>query len=123
MTMDSNQEKIRALVINKLNHEGRGIAHLEGKIQFVDNALPGETVSAVLRKAHRKYDELIAHEINHPNSDRVAPPCPHYLICGGCSLQHLAPPAQIAFKESVFQEQLLHIGYCETRSLFPALLA
>lgn len=98
--------------ITKLSHEGRGIARLKGKTQFIDNALPEEVVQAQRIKSHSKYDEAIAKEIISASPHRVTPPCPYYLRCGGCRLQHLATPAQILFKQELLQEQLKHIGHC-----------
>jgi len=100
------------LHITKLSHEARGIARLEGKTQFVDNALPGETVQVKQIKKHSKYDEAIAEEIIIASAKRVIPPCPYYLKCGGCRLQHLESRAQILFKQDLLQEQLKHVAQC-----------
>ncbi|HSQ68979.1 MAG TPA: TRAM domain-containing protein, partial [Steroidobacteraceae bacterium] len=93
-----------------LSDEGQGVAKLDGKAVFVADALPGERV--LLRRARRqpKYDEARLVEVRHPSSDRVAAACPHFGICGGCALQHLAPPAQVAFKQARLLEDLERIG-------------
>ncbi|HEX4870159.1 MAG TPA: 23S rRNA (uracil(1939)-C(5))-methyltransferase RlmD [Moraxellaceae bacterium] len=111
----SRREKIKArppveLTIESLSHEGRGLARLEGKTLFVEGALPGETVRASYVMTHKKYDELRTVEVLSASADRVEPPCPHFSVCGGCSLQHLARPAQIAFKQGVLAEQFRHFG-------------
>ena len=48
--------------------------------------------------------------VQYAAADRVQPPCAHFGVCGGCSLQHMAPPAQIAFKQSVLADHLRHFG-------------
>jgi len=98
------------LAIEKLSHDGRGIAYLDGKIQFVDGALTGETVKAIYTDTRSRFDELRVQKIIVASEDRVAPPCAHAQVCGGCSLQHISPAAQIEFKQSALQEQFKHFG-------------
>ncbi len=99
-----------AATIESLSHDGRGIARLDGKTTFIDNALPGEQVFFQYTFMRRKFDEGRAVEILDPSPDRVTPPCAHSLICGGCSLQHLDPAVQIQRKQAVLAEQLVHFG-------------
>lgn len=98
------------LSIQRLSHEGRGVASIDGKIAFVDGALPGETVTAVFTSRRSQFDELKVQEILSPSPDRVTPPCVHAEICGGCSMQHISSQAQVALKERVLHEQMKHIG-------------
>lgn len=99
--------------IEKLSHDGRGICHREGKIQFVDGALPGETVTAKYVGSRKSFDELRALEVFEASSERVEPPCEFADLCGGCSLQHMTPDAQIAFKENTLREHFAHFGGIE----------
>lgn len=94
--------------IEKLSHEGRGIAHVEGKVVFVDEALPGEQVKAVYRSRRGKFDEAATLEVLRASPHRVIPPCVHAGVCGGCSLQHFDSAAQLAFKEEMLHEKLRH---------------
>jgi len=96
------------LEISALSHEGRGIAHHEGKVVFVEGALPGEKVEAVLTDRRSKYDQAKLVEVHSPSPDRIEPACEYASICGGCSLQHFDPRAQLAFKESMLFEKLDH---------------
>lgn len=98
------------LSIQRLSHEGRGVASIDGKIAFVDGALPGETVTAVFTSRRSQFDELKVQEVLSPSPDRVTPPCVHAEICGGCSMQHISSKAQVALKERVLHEQMKHIG-------------
>lgn len=99
------------LTIDDLSHEGRGVAHVDGKAWFVAGALPGERVRARRTAKHRQYDEAEVVEVLDASPDRVAPACPHFGTCGGCSLQHLAPAAQIAAKQRTLLENLERIGH------------
>ena len=97
--------------IESLSHEGRGIARIEGKTVFVDNALPGETVRLRYRSVGKRFDAGIAEEVlENPSPLRVEPACEFYGLCGGCSLQHMAAEAQIRFKQETLAEAFEHVG-------------
>ena len=104
-----------------LAHDGRGIARVDGKAVFIDGALPGERVRFRVYKRRRQFDEagLVAVEVASP--DRVVPKCAHFGVCGGCSLQHLSPAAQLAAKERQLLENLERIGRVRPDRVFPAL--
>jgi len=93
-----------------LTHEGKGVARIEGKTVFVADALPGERVR--LRRTHRgrNFDEAACEEVLTASPDRVEPRCPHFGLCGGCALQHLAPGAQLRFKQDQLVETLARLG-------------
>ena len=97
-----------SLEIEKLSHEGRGIAHHEGKVVFVEGALAGEKLDAVLTNRRDSYDEARLTEIFEASADRIEPACEYAGICGGCSLQHFEPVAQLQFKENMLFEKLNH---------------
>jgi 23S rRNA (uracil1939-C5)-methyltransferase len=93
-----------------LDHEGRGIARLEGKTVFVDGALPGEEVRLQRIVRRRRHDEARVLEVLRPSPERVTPRCAHFGVCGGCSLQHLAHTAQLDAKTRIVAEQLERLG-------------
>ncbi|MEA1079417.1 23S rRNA (uracil(1939)-C(5))-methyltransferase RlmD [Marinobacter qingdaonensis] len=99
--------------IEKLSHDGRGIARQDGKTQFVDGALPGETVMAKMVGTRSKFDELRALDILESVPERQTPPCDFADLCGGCSLQHMSGDAQIRFKEDTLREHFAHFGGIE----------
>src|SRR6185437_14310089 len=109
--------------ISDLGHDGRGVAHVDGKAVFVADALPGERVRARLLRKHRHFNEAQAEEILRASPDRVAPRCAHYGVCGGCALQHLEPSAQIAAKQRVLAENFARIGKVEPRRWLSPLTA
>ena len=106
------QEPVKCEIDN-LSHDGRGIARNNGKTQFVDGALPGETVMAKVVGTRSKFDELRTLEVLEPSAERMSPPCDFADLCGGCSLQHMAGDAQIRFKEQTLREHFAHFGGIE----------
>lgn len=98
------------VTITSLSHDGRGVAHLDGKAVFVAGALPGEKVRLGARFRHRRFDEAELAEVVEPSSARVVPRCAAFGICGGCALQHLDPRAQVAAKQQHLLEELQRIG-------------
>jgi len=87
--------------IAALDEEGRGVGIADGVEIHVAGALPGE--AAIARIEHRSphgpqaWAKLVR-LASAPSPDRVAPACPAFGRCGGCVLQHLAYPAQLAEK-------------------------
>ena len=98
------------VLIESLDREGRGIARVEGKAIFIDGALPGELVSYAAYKKKPNYEQAAATEILAPSAARVLPRCPHFGVCGGCSMQHLELHSQVAAKQRVLEDNLWRIG-------------
>lgn len=109
------------VTIEKFSHDGRGIARIDGKTTFIQGALPDETVVFKYLKRKRDFDEGEVLSVLSPSPHRVAPPCLHYGICGGCSLQHLAPSMQIQEKQDLFLDVLSRIGHCQPDNILPPL--
>lgn len=107
--------------IEKLNHEGRGLARIDGKTTFIDYALPEETVHFQYTRQHRRFDEGIALDIENPSPHRVTPNCPHFGVCGGCKLQHLNPEQQILHKQAVLLELLEQSTQTKPLQILPPL--
>lgn len=105
--------------IESLDHEGRGVAHVDGKAIFVEGALPGEIVEYASYRRKRSYEKAHAVSVLRPSSQRVAPPCPHFGTCGGCSMQHLNVAGQTAAKQRVLEDALWHIGRLKPEQVFP----
>ncbi len=114
-------EEAISLSISRLGHDGRGIASIEGKVAFVEGALPGERVLAQFTGRKRQFDELKAVEILEASENRVTPPCAFAGVCGGCAMQHIASDAQVALKETVLLDHLAHMGGISGVSVLPAL--
>lgn len=98
--------KKQRLNIERLAHDGRGIAHVDGRTWFVDNALPGESVEARVLSARAQIVDARSERIFTAAANRRAAPCPVAGTCGGCSLQHLSHADQLALKQRTLAEQL-----------------
>ncbi len=98
------------LEVGSLDLEANGVAHHDGKVVFVRGALPGERVRAALVRSKPRFDVAQTVEVLRESSSRVVPRCPHFGVCGGCSMQHLDPGAQLAIKQRALEDQLRHIG-------------
>lgn len=96
--------------ILSLDHEGHGIARIDGKVIFVDGALAGERAEIAIYRRHAKYDSANAVTILKSSAQRTTPQCPYFGRCGGCSMQHLEVSAQVAAKQRVLEENLARIG-------------
>ncbi len=102
--------------IESLDMEGRGVGHLvnedgtPGKVIFVEGALPGERVTYQSFRKKPKWEAATMVELLRESSLRVKPQCQYFGVCGGCSMQHLAPDAQVAVKQRVLEDNLKHLG-------------
>ncbi len=96
-------------VIDRLGAQGDGIVDWDGGPLFVARALPGERVEIAPIPDNPKRADLV--RILTPSDDRVAAPCKHYKRCGGCQLQHMAPPLQERFKLDLVQDALSREGF------------
>lgn len=108
--------------IESLDHEGRGVAHVEGKVIFIEGALPGEQVAYTSFRRKPSFENARADAILKASSQRVTPHCPHFGICGGCSMQHLDPLAQTAAKQRVLEDAFWHIARLKPESILPPIV-
>ncbi|MBV0932191.1 23S rRNA (uracil(1939)-C(5))-methyltransferase RlmD [Marinobacterium weihaiense] len=107
--------------IERLSHEGRGIARCDGKATFIAGALPGERVSMRITRQHKRYNEAELLEVLTPSPERAKPICPHYHQCGGCDLQHLQIEHQRQHKQQQVLDQLERYAQATPDTIAPAL--
>jgi 23S rRNA (uracil1939-C5)-methyltransferase len=107
--------------ILSLDHEGHGIARIDGKVTFVDGALAGERAEITVYRKHAKYNSANAIAILKASAQRTEPRCQYFGRCGGCSMQHLEASAQVAAKQRVLEENLARIGKVKPDIILPAL--
>ncbi len=103
------------LTVESLDIEAQGIAHRDdGKVVFIEGALPFETVSASVYRKKPSFEKATLMAVLRESSQRVRPQCPHFGLhtgaCGGCKMQHLQVGAQVAVKQRVLEDNLWHIG-------------
>lgn len=110
-------------IIEDISHDGRGIAHVNGKTVFISGALPFEEVNFIYTKKRGKFDEGVVVDVIKAAPNRAEPKCPYFGICGGCSLQHLEASAQLQLKQQVLLEQLQHFGKTQPEEVLDPLTA
>ncbi|GGX05971.1 23S rRNA (uracil(1939)-C(5))-methyltransferase RlmD [Pigmentiphaga litoralis] len=98
------------LTIESLDLDGRGIARRDGKVIFIDGALPGERVTVKTLQNKSSYEIAKVTRLVRESAMRVVPRCPHVDECGGCAVQHLDSRAQVAVKQRVLEDNFAHIG-------------
>ncbi|MBK6747925.1 23S rRNA (uracil(1939)-C(5))-methyltransferase RlmD [Ottowia sp.] len=103
------------LHVDALDIDAQGIARRpDGKVVFIDGALPGELVSASVHRRKNNWEAATLTEVHRPSSLRVRPRCPHFGLhagaCGGCKMQHLDPAAQVAVKQRALEDGLWHLA-------------
>jgi len=109
--------------IKSLDADARGIGHLEnedgtpGKVVFVEDALPGERVSYELKKKKKNWEAGRMLTLARATSMRVEPRCQHFGYCGGCSMQHLEPTAQVAMKQRTLEDNLWHLSKVKAENI------
>ena len=110
MTADNEWLKVESLDL-----EAQGVAHdAEGKVVFIEGALPGETVQVRVHRRKNQWEQATLTALARESSQRVRPACPHFGLhagaCGGCKMQHLHPGAQVAVKQRALEDGLWHLG-------------
>ena len=109
--------------IKSLDMEARGVGHVQnedgtqGKVIFVEGALPGERVSFQSFRKKAKWEAATMTALHRESSLRVKPKCAYFGICGGCAMQHLEPTAQVAIKQRVLEDNLKHIGKVKAETI------
>jgi 23S rRNA (uracil1939-C5)-methyltransferase len=112
---------LRGLCIESVDLEAQGLAHADGKVVFVENALLGEVVDAEVVRSKPSYAKARATRWSRESSQRVQPKCPHFGVCGGCAMQHIEPAAQLAIKQRVLEDSLWHIARLKALEILPPL--
>ena len=115
MSSDTNLSIGPVLDIESLDLDAQGIAHRpDGKVIFVEGALPFEKVTAHVHRKKNNWEQGVLKQLIKPSSQRTPPHCPHFGLqagaCGGCKMQHINTYAQIAIKQRVLEDNLLHLG-------------
>ncbi len=103
------------LLVESMDMDAQGVAHRpDGKVVFIDGALPGEIVSAQTKRKKNNWEQAELTDIHRASSQRVRPGCPHFGLhtgaCGGCKMQHLHISSQVAIKQRVLEDNLWHLG-------------
>lgn len=99
------------LSIQGVTSEGAGIArHEDGRVVFVQRSAPGDRVRAAVPPGTSRWARGRLISIEESGEARRTAPCPHYIRCGGCTLQHMDYPSQVEAKRLIVLEALRRIG-------------
>ena len=99
-----------SVTIDDLAFGGDGVGRIDGYVVFVRGGIPGDRLRVRLIQAQPRFARGVIEEVEVPSPDRVEAPCPYFGRCGGCRLQHVAYPAQLAFKAKQVNDCLARIG-------------
>lgn len=110
------------LRIESLDVEGRGVArNSEGKVVFVEGALPGEEAMVQVLTQGKSFDLARVVSMNNASPARVVPRCAQFGTCGGCALQHADLRTQVAAKQRWLEDNLARIGGVRPECMLPPL--
>ncbi|WP_246073468.1 23S rRNA (uracil(1939)-C(5))-methyltransferase RlmD [Dinghuibacter silviterrae] len=90
--------------------EGKALARIDGKVIFIEGAVPGDVVDVVLTKSKKDWAEGRVTAFRSLSPERVDPFCPHFGLCGGCKWQMLPYPQQLVYKEREVIQNLTRLG-------------
>ena len=109
--MTTVKEASEWLKVESLDLEAQGVAHnAEGKVVFIEDALPGEEVQVRVNRRKNNWEQASMTALRRESSQRVKPRCPHFGTCGGCKMQHFHVGAQVATKQRALEDALWHLG-------------
>lgn len=121
MRKPKRQREKFVIDVDSLDQEGRGVGRREGKVVFIEGALPEEQIECECYRSKDTFELGICTEIYKESPLRVKPECSYFGVkdgsCGGCALQHLEAHAQVAMKQKVLLDALWHIGKVKPQSL------
>ena len=106
------------LKVESLDLDAQGVAHnLEGKVVFIEDALPGEEVQVSVNRRKAHFEQATMTALRRESSQRVTPACRHFGTCGGCKMQHFHVGAQVATKQRALEDALWHVGKVRAEQL------
>lgn len=101
--------------------EGNALAHVDGKVLFVPQCVPGDIVDVQINRKRKGYMEGSVVNLVQPSPIRLEPFCKHYGVCGGCKWQSLPYEKQLEFKQQQVIDQLTRIGHLQLPEIMPIL--
>jgi 23S rRNA (uracil1939-C5)-methyltransferase len=101
---------LEKILVEDYAAEGKSLARVNGKVIFVENAVPGDVVDIMLTKSKKDWGEGFIIKYDEYSKDRVIPFCSHFGICGGCQWQMLPYEKQLQYKQKQVTDNLTRIG-------------
>ena len=101
---------LEKVLIEDYAAEGKSLARVDGKVIFVEGAVPGDVVDIQLQKNKSDWAEGFAKKFHSYSENRVQPFCSHFGVCGGCQWQMLPYPQQLIYKQQQVVDNLTRIA-------------
>lgn len=114
-------EILESIYLESMAAEGKCVARLDGKVLFVEGAVPGDTVDVELTKIKSNFLEGRSVLLKKASEHRVKPTCSHFGFCGGCKWQHLNYETQLQYKQQQVTDNFKHIGGLDFPEVNPIL--
>jgi len=105
-----SKDHLETLFIEKLLYGGSGLSHIGSMACFIDDVIPGETVSATITTVKKQYVTASLTEICESSPHRINPICAYFKYCGGCQWQHIDYHYQLHWKRLIVEDCLNRIG-------------
>jgi 23S rRNA (uracil1939-C5)-methyltransferase len=114
MPRRNKQKLFKGIRVTDAGAKGKSIATAEdGRIIFLNNAVPGDVVDVQTYKQRKSYYEGKAVAFHELSAKRTQPKCDYFGICGGCKWQHMAYEHQLAYKQNEVINNLKRIGHLQ----------
>ncbi len=101
--------------------EGRSLSRVDGKVIFIEGAVPGDIADVLLVKNKKDWAEGKAIRIHTLSANRTEPFCSHFGVCGGCKWQMLPYEQQLAYKQNEVEQNLRRLGHIDLPPVMPIL--
>ncbi|MBX2923299.1 MAG: 23S rRNA (uracil(1939)-C(5))-methyltransferase RlmD [Chitinophagaceae bacterium] len=118
---NQKNQVLEKVLIQDYAAEGRSLSRIEGKVVFIEGAVPGDIVDIRVNKSKKDWAEGYATTFHHYSADRVEPFCGHFGICGGCKWQMLPYEKQLQYKQNEVEQNLRRLGRIQLPPLLPIL--
>ena len=116
-----NKPYLEGITVEATAAEGNGLAHVDGKVLFIRQGIPGDVVDVQVNMVRSGYSQGYIVNMKSPSPHRLDPFCSHFGDCGGCTWQTLPYGMQIAFKQQQVVDQLTLIGHLQLPKVSPIL--
>ena len=110
---------LQSVTVEDYAAEGRSLARVDGKVVFIEGAVPGDVVDVQLGKSKKDWAEGRAIHFHNYSQQRTQPFCQHFGLCGGCKWQMLPYTEQIKYKQNEVEQNLKRIGRIELPPMLP----
>ncbi|HOP28493.1 MAG TPA: methyltransferase domain-containing protein [Spirochaetota bacterium] len=113
--MNNNRDII--IRIDNVVYGGYGLGRLDGKIIFIESAIPGDVLKITLKEEYKDYSTAVIDKIIEPSTQRVKPDCPVADLCGGCTYLSVSYNTELEFKRSIIRDQLKRVANIQEENL------